>query len=111
VWLSRVGIVTFFQVPRRYNISIKKQLIMELVLTSKKTGRLTKQKDDYINKPSGFLHSQYKSVVEHSYKRQNKTSIFGIRQRIKSKNYAISCVAETTLKLSLFLLVMVMIFN
>lgn len=84
---------------------------MDLVLTSKKLGRLTKQKEDYINQPSGFLNSQYKSVVERSYKRQNKTSIFGIRQRIKSKSYATSCVAETTLKLSLFLVVMLMIFS
>ncbi len=84
---------------------------MELVLTSKKLGRLTKQKENYVNEPSGFLNSQYKNVVERSYKRKNKTSIFGIRQRIKSKSYATSCVAETTLKLSLFLVVMLIIFN
>ncbi|PWH81662.1 hypothetical protein DIS18_13350 [Algibacter marinivivus] len=84
---------------------------MELVLTNRNLGRFPKQQEDYINKPSGFLNSQYKSIVEKSYKNKKSNSIFGIKQRVKSKSYATSCVAETTLKLSLFLVTMLLIFN
>ncbi len=83
---------------------------MELVLSTQNLGRLPKQKQDLINKPSGFLNSQYKDVVKASYKNQKTTSIFGIKQRVKSRRYTTSCVAETTLKLSLFLIIVLLIF-
>ena len=84
---------------------------MELVLSSKNFERLSKQKEDLINKPSGFLTSQYKRSVKASYKTKKSTSIFGIRQRMKIRNFATSRVAETTLKLSLFLTIILLIFN
>lgn len=84
---------------------------MELVLSSKNFERLSKQNEDYINKPSGFLTSKYKAVVKQNYSKQKPTSIFGIKQRVKSKRYTTSCVAETTLKLALFLVTIVIIFN
>ena len=84
---------------------------MELVLSTKNFESLSNQKEDLVNKPSGFLNSQYKNVVKHSYKNQKATSIFGIKLRVKSRSYVVNCVAETTLKLSLFLTVMLLILN
>ncbi len=84
---------------------------MQLVLSTKNLGRLPKQKEDYINKPSGFLTSQYKTIVKQNYSKQKENSIFGIKQHVKSKRYATNCLAETTLKLSLFLIIVLLSFN
>lgn len=84
---------------------------MELVLTSNNFERLSKQKEYFINKPSGFLTSEYKNVVKTSYNTKKTASIFGIKQRIKSRSYATSRVAETSLKLSFFLVAILLIFN
>ncbi|WP_298554795.1 hypothetical protein [uncultured Algibacter sp.] len=84
---------------------------MELVLSSKNFKHLSNQKEDLIIEPSGFLTSEYKNVVKSSYKTKNSTSIFGIKQRIKSRNFITSRVAETTVKLSLFLTIILLIFN
>ena len=84
---------------------------MEFVLSTKNFEHSFKQKEDLINKPSGFLTSNYKRVVKASYKTKKVTSIFGIKQRIKNRSYITSCVAETILKLSLFLVIILLIFN
>jgi len=84
---------------------------MELVLSTKNFERLSKQNEDYINKPSGFLTSEYKTIVKQNYSEQKPTSIFGVKQRIKSRSYSTNNLAETTLKLSLFLIAMVLIYN
>ncbi len=84
---------------------------MELVLTTEDLEPLPKQQDDLITEPSGFLNSEYKSVVKHSLNNISSKSIFGIRQRIKSRSYITSCVAETTIKLSVFLTLIFLIFN
>jgi len=84
---------------------------MELVLSTKNFERLSKQDKDYINKPSGFLTSEYKTIVKQNYNEQKPTSIFGVKQRIKSRSYSTNNLAETTLKLSLFLITMVLIYN
>lgn len=83
---------------------------MELVLTSKNFEPLVKQQKGLITAHSGFLNSEYKSVVKESLNKVSPKSIFGIRQRIKSRNYSTTCVAETTLKLSLFFVVILLIF-
>ena len=84
---------------------------MELVLSTKNIERLPKHNEDYINKHSGFLTSEYKTVVKQNYSKQKSTSIFSIKQRIKSRSYSTNNIAETTLKLSLFLIAMVLIYN
>ncbi len=84
---------------------------MELVLSTKNFESLPKHNEDYINKPSGFLTSYYKTIVKQNYSKQKPTSIFGIKQRIKSRSYSVNNLAETTLKLSLFLIAIVLIFN
>lgn len=84
---------------------------MELVLSTKNFEPVPKHNEDYINRPSGFLTSQYKTIVKQNYSKQKPTSIFGIKQCIKSRSYSINNLAETTLKLSLFLIATVLIFN
>lgn len=84
---------------------------MELVLTSEDLEPLPKHKTDFITKPSGFLNSQYKSVVNKNFNSMSSKSIFGIRQRIKNRNYSRISIAENTLKLSVFLTVILLIFN
>ena len=84
---------------------------MELVLSTKNFKHLSSQKEDLFYEPSGFLTSQYKRVVKTNYKANKASSIFGIKQRLNSKSFATSCAAETTLKLSLFLASILLIFN
>ena len=84
---------------------------MELVLSTKNFEPVPKQYEDHINKPSGFLTSQYKTIVKQNYSNQKPSSIFGIKQHIKSRSYSTNNLAETTLKLSLFLITIVLIFN
>ena len=84
---------------------------MELVLSTKNFEPVPKHNEDYINRPSGFLTSQYKTIVKQNYSKQKPTSIFGIKQCIKSRSYSINNLTETTLKLSLFLITIVLIFN
>lgn len=84
---------------------------MELVLTTEDLEPLPKQQEDLITEPSGFLNSEYKSVVNQSLNNVSSKSIFGIRQRIKSRSYITSCVIGTTLKLSVFLTLIFLIFN
>ncbi|MFV9551933.1 hypothetical protein [Algibacter sp. PT7-4] len=84
---------------------------MELVLSTKKVKNVTKQKEDLINKPSGFLTSRYKQVVKSNFKANKAASIFNLRQQIKSRGYATSCIMETSLKLSVFLTAILLIFN
>ncbi|MCF7560968.1 hypothetical protein L3X39_10005 [Sabulilitoribacter multivorans] len=84
---------------------------MELVLTKEDLEPLPKQKEDLISEPSGFLNSYYKNIVSENYKKLNTTSIFAFKQRIKRKCYTRNCMAETTLKLSIFLVAILLIFN
>tara|TARA_R110000868_G_scaffold150151_9_gene373112 strand:+ start:1274 stop:1528 length:255 start_codon:yes stop_codon:yes gene_type:complete len=84
---------------------------MELVLTIEDLEPLPKQQEDLIVKPLGFLNSKYKNVVNESLNNASSKSIYGIRQRIKSRSYTTTCVAETTLRLSVFLTVILLIFN
>ncbi|RKE98336.1 hypothetical protein [Ichthyenterobacterium magnum] len=83
---------------------------MELVLTSQDLEPLPKQvfiKD--ISKPEGLLNSNYKSIVKRNYNTLNSTSVFGIRQHIKSRQYNITSSIETVLKLSVFVIALVVI--
>jgi hypothetical protein len=84
---------------------------MELVLTTEDFEPLPKQNEDLICEPSGFLNSYYKSIVNENYKKQKPTSIFALKQRIRSKCHTTNCIAATTLRLSVFLTVILLIFN
>ncbi|WP_298239287.1 hypothetical protein [uncultured Algibacter sp.] len=84
---------------------------MELVLSSENVEPLPSQKEDLIVKPSNFLNSSYKNIVKQNYTKQNSASVFGIRQRVKSHLFSSPTAAETTLKLSLFLALILLVFN
>ncbi|MGA1226746.1 MAG: hypothetical protein ACO3VF_05805 [Tamlana sp.] len=82
---------------------------MELVLTSEDLEPLLKQKKELICEPLSFLTSEYKSAISEGLKKPSSNSIFGIRQRIK--NSTTCCGIGVALKLSLFLTVIILIFN
>ncbi|MFD2822991.1 hypothetical protein ACFS5M_04880 [Lacinutrix iliipiscaria] len=78
---------------------------MELLITSQDLEPLPKYNEDQVNQPLGFLNSNYQQIVRHTYNKMNSGSVFGIRQRLKSKQYNSCCSIETTLKVSLFLVI------
>jgi len=63
------------------------------------------------NSPSGILNSEYKSIVKKNFRNMGKPSLFGIKQRLKSKQYSMNCGVEATLKISLFLIGLIFAFN
>jgi len=79
---------------------------MELVITSQGLESPPNQNKDLINKPSGFLTSSYKKVARANFSKVNSSSLFGIRQRIKSRQLNTISSIDTILKLSLFLAVL-----
>lgn len=56
------------------------------------------------NKPLGILNSNYQRIVSFSYKKSNPSSLFGMKQDIKSKQFSTCCSVATILKVSLFVL-------
>ena len=83
---------------------------MELVLTSQKLEPSPKPrlKTEFV-RPEGLLNSNYKSVVNCNFRNTNSTSIFGIKQRVKSRQYQITSSIDTLLKLSVFVIVLAFI--
>ena len=84
---------------------------MELVLSSENVEPLPSQNEDCIIKPSNFLNSSYKNIVKQNYTKKNNRSVFGIRQHMKSHLFNSPSTTETALKLSLFLGLLLLIFN
>jgi hypothetical protein len=85
---------------------------MELLLTSKASNSLTHYENDIvITDPKGLLNSNYQNVVESTLRINSSTSIFGIRQQMKVKRFQMVSNAETLLKLSIFTIVILMMFN
>lgn len=84
---------------------------MELILTIEDLESLPRQQKKIITEPSGFLNSEYKSVVNDSLNNASSKSIFGIRQRIKSKQYHVVSGIETILKVTTFITIIMVIFS
>ena len=84
---------------------------MELVLISEDLESLPKQEEDFIVKPSGFLNSEYKRVVNESLNNPSSKSIFGIKQRIKSIKYQFTSTIEPVLKVSVFAIIIMVTFS
>ncbi|GAA4812774.1 hypothetical protein [Litoribaculum gwangyangense] len=84
---------------------------MDLVLTTQDLEPLPKQVEEPIMTYSGFLNSSYKSIVKDNYNGKNTNSIFNIKQRIKNRNFTNCCSVGVALKLSVFLTLMILIFN
>ncbi|MCD2257609.1 hypothetical protein [Psychroserpens luteolus] len=83
---------------------------MELVLTSEKLEPSPKRrlKTEFV-RPEGLLNSNYKSVVKCNLSNSKSTSIFGIKQRVKSRQYQFTSSIDTLLKLSVFVTVLAFI--
>jgi len=85
---------------------------MELVLTHQDLELLPKQKrETFTFKNEGILSSTYKQEISNNFFHSSPKSIFGIKQRIKSNQYQFTSSIETILKLSVFVIAMVAIFN
>ncbi|WP_298900368.1 hypothetical protein [uncultured Psychroserpens sp.] len=83
---------------------------MELVLASQKLEPSPKRRlaTEFV-RPEGLLNSNYKSVVKCNLNNTKSTSIFGIKQRVKSRQYQITSSIDTLLKLSVFVTVLAFI--
>lgn len=76
---------------------------MELVLTQQDVEPLPKQQlVTSIFKNEGILNSVYKRRTQQNFFHSHPKSIFGIKQRIKSKRYRITSSIDTILKISVF---------
>jgi hypothetical protein len=76
---------------------------MELVITSQNSEPLHNQNEELINKHLGFLTSSYKKVVCDNFNSVNSHSLFGIRNRIKSRQLSSNSSIAIVLKVLLFL--------
>ncbi|TBN05477.1 hypothetical protein EYD45_04155 [Hyunsoonleella flava] len=83
---------------------------MELVINSSKLNTVHKQEES-VTKPLGFLNSRYKAIAKESLRNASQRSIFGIRSRIKNSRYHFVSGMEVALKLSVFLVAILAIFN
>jgi len=81
---------------------------MELVLTQMDIEPLPKQKrETFTFKNEGLLTSNYKEEIQNNFFNSNPTSVFGIRQRIKSTQHQYSPSIDAILKLSVFAIAIV----
>ena len=83
---------------------------MELVITSQKLkpSHTSRLETEFI-RPEGLLNSNYKSVINYNLHHTDSSSIFGIKQRIKSRRYHLTSSIDTVLKLSVFTIVLAFI--
>jgi len=83
---------------------------MELVLTSPVTEpEPIRTPNVKFTRPEGLLNSNYKSIVKCNLRNTTSTSLFGIKQRIKSRQYQITSSVDTLLKLAVFAIVLAFI--
>lgn len=83
---------------------------MELLLTSQDLDPLPKRKlYSELTRPGGLLNSNYKAIVRRNFSHANSTSIFGIKQREKIRQYQFTSSIDTILKLCVFIIVLAFI--
>lgn len=82
---------------------------MELHITQELEPFPTRSLNTAFKRPEGLLNSNYKNVVNCNLKDLNSTSIFSIKQRIKSRQYQLTSSIETLLKVSVFVIVLAVI--
>lgn len=63
------------------------------------------------NAYSGLLNSNYKAIVKQNFKDLKSNSLFSLKQRIRSNQFQTSSSIETTLKVALFLVALIIAFN
>lgn len=84
---------------------------MELVITPRDLEPLPDPKFFIHNKPLGLLNSNYQSIVKDNFTNIKASSLFNIKQRIKSRSYNTCCNVETILKISIFLIFLIIAFK
>lgn len=83
---------------------------MELAVASQKLEPSPKRRlNTQFVRPEGLLNSNYKSVVKCNLHNTSTTSIFGIKQRVKSRQYQFTSSIDTLLKVSVFVTVLAFI--
>lgn len=83
---------------------------MELTITQELEPLPIRRLDQNFETPEGLLNSNYKKVVRCNLNNPNSTSVFGVKQRIKSRQYQFSSSIETLLKVSVFIITLAVIF-
>jgi hypothetical protein len=83
---------------------------MELLITQELEPLPIRNLKREFETPEGLLNSNYKKVVKCNLNNRNSNSIFGIKQRVKSRQYQFTSSIETLLKVSVFVIVLAVIF-
>lgn len=85
---------------------------MELIITNTKSPSFSKRRlIEQERLPGGILNSSYKQIVNRNFSMASPTSIFGIKQRVKSLQFqTTSTFVETLLKLLIFTVAILLIF-
>ncbi len=84
---------------------------MELLVTSQDIEPLPETGLSVHNGPSGILNSKYKAIVKKNFSSLRKPSLFSIKQRLKSKQYSTCCSMGAILKISLFVVGLILAYN
>ena len=82
---------------------------MELLVTQDLEPLPFSNSENEFKRPEGLLNSTYKSVAKCSVKHLNSNSIFGIKQRVKSRQYHFTSGIATLLKVSVFVIALAFI--
>ena len=82
---------------------------MELLVTQDLEPLPISNIENEFKRPEGLLNSTYKSVVKCNMKHSGSNSIFGIKQRIKSRQYHFTSSIATLLKVSVFVMALAFI--
>lgn len=83
---------------------------MELLITQESEPLPIRILNTEFEAPEGILNSNYKKVVKCNFTNLNSNSIFGIKQRVKSRQYQFTSSIETLLKVSVFVIALAVIF-
>lgn len=81
---------------------------MELVVLQENIDPLPKQRsENFVFVNEGILSSAYKNETQENFFNSNPSSIFGVKQRVKSRLYTSNLGVETFIKFSVFVTVIV----
>ncbi len=83
---------------------------MELVVNTFETEPLPKPRKRFVYTRETLLNTNYKSAAEQNFINSEKPSVFGMRQRLKFKQFNNVNTIAVTLKLSVFVIALSMIF-
>lgn len=82
---------------------------MELALESQNTEPFPNEEFGYeLIKPAGLMNTNYKTLVKRNLDNEHSTSLFGIKQGVKIRQFQKSSSISTILKLSVFVAVLAM---